>query len=282
MKYGSIDGYFAYHIYLNAVILNEGKGILEYLMQIFNFYILDFNNILTLIVLLGLNLKMNKLGEKKFRNLLLIPMMMSLVLRDEHVFSFGGMTYIIIFIGMGMLFIIDESENTSSFSISKSLPLIIASLICIVLLVFPKITLNRFWGIPNDSDFSRITKRITSVDEKILAFSFRSHEYLLSDRMPASAHFIYLPIQAMYNQKPYKNIYVNVAEDMKKEKPKIILIDGWSLIQEPGFDWYTYADDVMKIVYTDYYKLDDKPIYIRRDIRLDEFGLDPLTGEELD
>lgn len=223
----------------------------------------------------------NYLNKDYLRNFMLIPLMMSLVIRGGVAYSFAGLTYTIVLTSVSAVFFIDNDKLSElSFSLNQ-LPVITFSVMCILILILPSNKFDKLWEFKMNSDFSRIARTITTEDEKILALTFNSYEYLLADRLPASAHFIYLPIQAEYNKKPYKNIYSNLVSDIIKNKPKIILVDGWSTWEKENYDWYIYAEDVMQVIYKDYYKLNGLPIYIRYDVNMYDYGLDPYTGKKL-
>lgn len=135
-----------------------------------------------------------------------------------------------------VFFIDNDKLSELSFTLNQ-LPVITFTVMCILILILPSNKFDKLWEFKMDSNFSRIARTITTEDEKILALTFSSYEYLLSDLLPASAHFIYLPIQAEYNKNPYKNIYSNFVSDIiLKNKSKIILVDGWSSWKKENYD----------------------------------------------
>jgi hypothetical protein len=118
--------------------------------------------------------------------------------------------------------------------------------------------------IPEYSEFSDIVKKVTNKNDKIIAYSFRSYEYILSNRLPASANFTYSPWQNLYNQSPKFNIKMDACEEINKIKPKIMLIDKLNFWGE--FPWLTYGSCIDNILIRYYYKIPDRPYYVRKDI----------------
>jgi hypothetical protein len=186
-----------------------------------------------------------------------------------------------VLLGLSSIFFIESNLTHSFNSYINELPLLILSVLCLIVTYLPIPESSYFYAFPEYSEFSRIAKKITNDDEKVLALTFRSYEYLLSDRLPASTHFIYLSIQAKYNQNPYKDVYVSIAEDVVKNKPKIITIDKWNIVLDESDLWDNYANDLMDVIYRDYYQLKNTDIYIRNDVNLLDYGLDPYYGYEI-
>jgi len=283
LTYGSFDGYIAYHFYLNSNVLYLGVGILGFIKTIFNYYTTNFLHFLSICFVLIIASKFNKSLQPNdfWRSFLLIPMMISLVIRGGQLFSLSGLVYLYVLLGLSSILFIKESNVHNFYSIFDEIPLLILSCLCLIVLYLP-LPIDGFYNkFPDYSEFNRIARKITTEDERVLALTFRSYEYLLSDRLPASTHFIYLSIQAKYNQNPYKDIYVSIVEDVKKNKPKIITIDKWNIIIDETDLWDNYANDLMEVVYKNYYQLKDSDIYIRNDINLLDYGLDPYYGYEI-
>lgn len=279
--YGSWDGYIAYHFHLNFNVLYSGQGIRGFIMTILQFYGNNFTHFLTLMLIM---IKVMIINHKQtwfdqIKGLFLIPMLVSLVVRGGDVFTLSGLMYLYALIGLSTVLFIPIEEEGSILDVSvQILPLIGLCAVATYLLTLPLDKDGFYNEFLPETEFSRIVERVTSPEDRILALSFRSYEYLVSDRLPASTHFIYLSIQAKYNQNPYKDIYVSIAEDVKKNRPKLMLIDEWNIILDDSDLWQNYASDLMQIVYEEYYQLKDKNIYVRKDLNLLEYGLDPYYG----
>lgn len=281
--FGSWDGYIAYHYYLNFKVLYNSTGLMNFVITIFNYYSKNFYNFISLCLIL-LNLSNLNKYIKRFdlwRTILIIPMFMSLAIRGGEFYSLHGLIYVYSLIGLSSLLFISKFDLNNNFDLSHELLVILFGIACLVVLYLPIQTDNFYYGFNYDTQFSKIAKRITTKNEKVLALTFRSFEYLASDRLPASTHFIYLSIQAKYNQKPYKNIYVSIVDDVKKNRPKIILMDKWNIIIDETDVWDTYASDLMKVINSNYYQLLESDIYIRKDINLIDYNLDPTFGIEV-
>lgn len=281
--YGSWDGYIAYHFYLNSKVLYSGAGLSSFVKSIFEFYTGNFLPFISMIFIFICVSKLYKTIKEVdyFRVFFIIPMCMSLVLRGGELFSLSGLIYIYVITGLStVLFISEENQSNLAFIFSK-LHLYILSGFFLIILYRPIETDNFFYEFPDYSEFSRIAQKITEPNERVLALSFRSYEYLLADRLPASTHFIYLSIQAKYNQMPYKDIYASVAEDILRNRPKIISLDKWNIILDESDLWDNYAADINEVVYNEYYQLRESDIYIRKDVNLLDYGLDPTYGYEL-
>ena len=283
LSYGSFDGYIAYHFYLNSNVLYQGVGVIGFIRTIFTFFTSNFLNFLSICLVIILSSKLSKSIDQKdyWRSFLLIPMMVSLVIRGGEVFNLKGLVYLYVLLGLSSILFIKDEVKLSFNSYFNELPLLIFNILCLIVLYLPIPVDNYYYNFPEYSDFSRIAQKITKEDEKVLALTFRSYEYLLSERLPASTHFIYLSIQAKYNQNPYKNVYVSIAKDVLTNKPKIILIDKWNIIIDETDYWDNYAHDLMEVISENYYQLIDSNIYIRNDINLLNFGMDPNTGFEI-
>ncbi len=282
LLFGSWDGYIAYHFYLNAKVLYSGAGLSAFIKTIFDYYTQNIVHFLSIILIfIGVSkIFNNSKPEDYLRPFLLIPAMMSLVMRGGDLLSLSGLIYLYCLIGLSMVLFVADVEVTFA-DLFKQFHLIIFSILCFIVLYQPIEEDNFFYALPDYSEFSRIAQKITTPDEKVLALSFQSREYLLAERLPASAHFIYLSIQAKYNQMPYKDIYVSVAEDILKNRPKIITMDKWNIILDDSDIWDNYAADINEVVYQEYYQLRDTNIYIRKDVNLLDYDLDPTFGYEL-
>jgi hypothetical protein len=124
---------------------------------------------------------------------------------------------------------------------------------------------------PTSSEFSRLVKLLTNENDRIIAYSFRNLEYLLSDRLPASGAFFYLPWQEKYNENPKFGIKIDACQELDKYRPKIMLIDKWKVWDE--YPWNSYAGCIQKIIDKDYSQIPGRPYYVRKDILPDNKGI---------
>ena len=119
--------------------------------------------------------------------------------------------------------------------------------------------------LPKSSEFSDLAKKMTNEKDKIIAYSWRSTEYILANRLPASAFYYYMPWQIAYQKKPILNIQFNPCEDILRNNPKIMLIDKY-MLWDKSYDWEKYGQCVQDIANKYYYKVENKPYYIRHDL----------------
>ena len=153
-----------------------------------------------------------------------------------------------------------------------ALPLIVICIIKLYLLNPAKIEDRQ---IRTTSHFSEIVKSLTTKEDMILAWSWQQYEYLLANRMPASGNFFYLPWQDEYYKAPIGNIYIDSCSDIKKNKPKIMLIDQATY---GGATWAEYAPScISQILSKDYKRIPDSNYYLRNEI-YDQYLNDPILN----
>lgn len=275
---GSIDGYFAYHVYLNAVILNEGNGLAGYIRNVIIYYRENFSNFLTLVILMMATYGVTKKaqGFAILRAIMLVPMFMSLVIRGGKAYDLWGLIYLYSLSGLTLVFFMDDENTGSWINRLKDWPFALLILLGFYSVVRTSFIDQNMALMPSSTPFSRIVQRVTEPTDEILAFTYRNYEYLVSDRLPASAHFYYLPMQAQYNKNPYKDIKTDLLSDMMKAKPKLLVMDFWSSTEVP---WDTYASDIVRYVLANYNQIGYTDMYVRKDIDLTKFGVDPNTGD---
>jgi hypothetical protein len=117
---------------------------------------------------------------------------------------------------------------------------------------------------PETTEFAQLVELLTSKQDRIIAYSFQSFQYIAADRLPASGHFFYLPWQEKYNENPIFGIKIDACKEIEANRPKIMLIDKWEVWDR--FPWDSYAGCIQKIIDKDYYQIVDRPYYVRKDI----------------
>jgi hypothetical protein len=123
---------------------------------------------------------------------------------------------------------------------------------------------------PVTSDFARIAKYFTGPGDKVIAYTFRNVEYLLSDRLPASGCFFYLPWQEAYNAHPVLGVKIDACRQIRQARPKVMLIDHWKVWGR--YPWESYSSCIQGVADTNYAKVPDLSIYIRRDLLASDPG----------
>jgi hypothetical protein len=104
--------------------------------------------------------------------------------------------------------------------------------------------------------------------DRIIAYTFANEQYLLSERLPASGNFFYLPMQESYLKNPLFGININACEQINAYKPKVMFIDKWKVWDT--YSWESYASCIQNTLDSDYMQLDSNPYYIRKDLFTEE------------
>jgi hypothetical protein len=253
---GSIVGYLAFHLYLNANILplyNEGQTPVQLVVRAFSSATHDLSSA---IIFLSNSLAIASIAihERKFpwRAIFIGVGLGSLLIRG---IEFHGLPYFYASLAFPLTFLINQPTpifQSTFISLGVSV-IFIAKLFLSVGLV------QR----PDKTEFSNLVQAVTSKEDKIIAYSFANFEYLAADRLPASGNFFYLPWQEKYNENPKYGIKIDSCEDIKKYKPKIMLIDKWLVWGKHS--WDSYAGCVQSIIDNDYSQVGYKPYYFRND-----------------
>ncbi|MBC7458990.1 MAG: hypothetical protein H7235_11965 [Bdellovibrionaceae bacterium] len=263
---GSVNGYLAYHIYLNMVVLPPYSGpgnlsVLRLLQTIYSsataarFEIQAFC-IFVASALLILKMEM----PSPWRSILMSFGLVSLLIRGPHFHSLPFFYAI-----LALLFIYVTY-------LKSYLRIAAPVFLCVFLIFMTKLSLLRASDfnkitsrpIPTTTEFAEIAKVVTKKGELVIAYSFENFQYIVADRLPASGYFFYLPWQAKYNEKPVLNIKIDPCVDILLNKPKIMLIDKWKVWD--SFSWESYSGCMDNIISEKYTQLGEKPYYLRKDI----------------
>lgn len=122
--------------------------------------------------------------------------------------------------------------------------------------------------IPEETEFSKLVLQVTEPNDRIIAYSFQPYEYIVSNRLPASGDYSYFPQIEKYNEQPIYGIEINGCKDIKKNKPKIMMVDKKDAHEyfNVKFPWESYGSCIQSIIDKDYIKIKNKPFYIRKDL----------------
>jgi hypothetical protein len=262
--YGSFAGFMAFHLYLNAKILplyGMQLGIWSIIVNAFNVATSNFAQYFSFIAMLisGFILAIK---EERFpwRTILLIIGFYSLLIRGPSFHSLPFYYSILPLISMNLRLL-----NTDTLSSKKIfLGFLLLSLIKISL-ILPR-DLHKFKSaqIPTETEFSKLVAEFTSPKDKIIAYTFQNFQYIISDRLPASGHFFFLPWQEKYNENPKFGILIDACKQIKETAPKVMLIDKWKVWDR--FEWEGYAGCIQKLLDANYRNIPGKPYYIRKDL----------------
>lgn len=265
--FGSFAGYLAFHIYLNAEILPEYTGLQPGWMLIttaIQALTADLSHLFALLIILNGAFILSK-TEKKFpwRTCFIIVGLCCLLIRGP---GFHGMPFF-----YAALSFIPFIFTTIDDKVRNHIYILIGfMLICIVKLslVLPgdklKITSAPAATDKSQSEFSILVKEFTKKNDRIISYSFQTPEYIVSDRLPASGYFFYLPWQAKYNENPKFGISIDPCKQIAEARPKVMLLDKWLVWDR--YPWDSYAGCVQRIADKDYWQVPGKPYYIRKDL----------------
>lgn len=264
--YGSFPGYLAFHLYLNTQVLplySEVQPGWNLIINAIQSATSNKKHCIALIVLLpSLYLLTKKEDKFPWRTCLLFIGLFSLLMRGT---GFHGMPY---FYALLPLYALNfRLINTDSLFFQKVSVFFLLICVLKISLIFPgekeKITSNQ---VPTKTEFSKLVAEVTNPEDRIIVYSFRNIEYLVSERLPASGYFFYLPWQEKYNEDPKFGIHIDACKDIREAAPKVMYIDKWTVWDK--FSWDSYASCVQGVLNSNYYQVPGKPYYIRKDLLL--------------
>lgn len=263
---GSLYGYIADHFYMNIKIIPEFTGSLTVINKavvIYDFFTSDPIGFLFFLSLCLVLIKASFFGNKWILiNIIFVLLgIISLLFRNTGGFHTLPFYYAIIIIPIVLFTGIQSIQVTTK----TALLLVTLPFLIKLSLVFG-IDKDKIRGksIPITSEFSELVKELTNPDDKIIAYTFSNHEYIFSERLPASGNFFYFPWQKKYTENPILGINIDTCLDIRKTRPKVMYIDKWNIWGK--FTWNSYASCIQDITDKDYVKINLKPYYIRKDI----------------
>ena len=259
---GSFSGYLAIHFYLNLKVVPLFLGGASPLELLHSAFINATNGPQALVasgIIVIACLRLMAGSRAVWRTLLLLIGIESLLLRGS---GFQGLPYWYAITAIPLIFF------KETFTISRKFyPLLVAALIfCVVklLIVLPDDKARiRSKPVPKSTPFSELVKRYTNKEDRILAYSFQNYQYILTDRLPGSANFFYLPWQAKYSESPVLGVTLDACGDLRKNRPKMLLIDKMNVNGE--WSWESYAACIQEVINQDYMQVRGTHYYIRAD-----------------
>ena len=260
---GSFKGYWAFHFYLNAEIMplfNSTQNLSLMFGNLLPFlppYENLFRSQVAFAAAAGTAILLAHLEgtERPWRALLLLAALISLLLRG---FAIQGAPFCYAAICLATLLLSMRDLSTRQHVAAMSLVGLCALRLASLLVLEPELPRR-----PESTTFSRLAKKITEPGDKVIAYSFQNHQYILAERFPASGNFFYLPWQERYNEAPKFGIRTHVCDDIKQARPKLMLINKWKVWGK--FPWDSYAGCVQGVIDRDYRQLRTLPIYVRHD-----------------
>jgi hypothetical protein len=118
--------------------------------------------------------------------------------------------------------------------------------------------------IPNVTEFSQLADFFTKKNDRVFSYTFENSEYVISNRLPASAYFYYLPMQAEYEKKPILGVTNSICSELETVRPKIGYFEVYDFA--PSTPWNAYANCVNEFIDRDYFQLPFNTLFIRKDI----------------
>jgi uncharacterized membrane protein (UPF0136 family) len=259
---GSFSGYLAIHYYLNLKVVPLFLGGASPLEMLHSAFINAVNGPQALVasgIIVAACVRLMAGSRAVLRTLLLMVGIESLLLRGS---GFQGLPYWYAITAIPLIFF------KETFAISRKFyPLLVAALIfCVVklLIILPDDKIRiRSKPVPKFTPFSELVKRYTDKEDRILAYSFQNYQYILADRLPGSANFFYLPWQAKYSESPVLGVTLDACGDIRKNRPKMLLIDKMNVNGE--WPWESYAACIQELINQDYLQVRGTHYYIRTD-----------------
>lgn len=266
---GSISGYLAMHFWINLAVSRqfiEGEPLSSaYLLKSALSAITTDLSRFGIFVLICTSLTKLAKYEQKFpwRVTLIGLGIASLLTRSE---GFQGLVLLYLSLSVPTI-LLYRSKPIEASSLNQGLFVapIIAVCIIKILLLSPANIEDR--QIRSSSPFSQLVKKITNKNDRIISWPFQNYEYILSNRLPASGNFFYLPSQPAYYQKPKFGITIDSCNEIQEVKPKIMLIAEYDF---NGVKWDDYKPKCLKeFLDTSYQRIHNSFYYIRNDIYRD-------------
>jgi hypothetical protein len=252
-------GFFVQHIYINSTIMPDYypyQSIKDLPMNLLRsldpnqFWILPL--ILVVLILV--------IRDKKISTIQLIILILgtaSLLIRGVD-FQALPFYYLIPSLALIVVYRLDKLKNSKIIFSSLSF---LAIVILLISLGDKKIQESQ---IPKVTEFSQLADFFTKKNDRVFSYTFENSEYVISNRLPASAYFYYLPMQAEYDKKPILGVTNSICSDLERVRPKIGYLEIYDFA--PSTPWNAYANCVNEIIYRDYFQLPFNTLFIRKDI----------------
>jgi hypothetical protein len=88
--------------------------------------------------------------------------------------------------------------------------------------------------------------------------------YLLTERLPSSGAYYYLPWQAAYNRAPVLGYRLDPCADLERAPPKLIVWDRWPVWDR--YDVADYAPCLVEIMQRDYVAVSGTQFLLRKPV----------------
>ncbi len=268
---GSVAGYLAYHVYLNLRVLPpflSANPVLAFLSGVFSAEGLprwrirrDLTEAIWVIVpcVALLLLGMRAEGRRPWRSWCAVLALGSFLVRGSG-FQATPFWYGILAIPLLASVQVTKMERRRPWLAPAAALACVAALIVGAATQRPLLAARR---IPQTTAFAELARRLTGPEDRIIAYAFSNHQYIVADRLPASGHFFFLPVQEAYNAAPILGIRMDLCADIRASRPKLIMMTEMGFYGWPG-DAHGGCLDM--IVSTGYTRLETGPYYVRNDL----------------
>lgn len=88
-----------------------------------------------------------------------------------------------------------------------------------------------------DAEPFNTLRELAPQDGDILGLIYNPVLYIVTDRLPASGHYYYLPWQAAYGRAPEPGYHIDLCADIETRQPPVIWFDNWAV-----WDKYAISD----------------------------------------
>lgn len=74
-----------------------------------------------------------------------------------------------------------------------------------------------------------VLRELAPADGDLLGLIYNPVLYIVTDRLPASGHYYYLPWQAAYGRSPQPGYHIDLCADIQSRRPPVIWFDDWKV-----------------------------------------------------
>ena len=263
--FASFAGFYALHYFLNINVIlalqSKDTSLIAFFIEMYKGISLELH---TFLMFIALTLSAGKLATYEkgipYRAILILIAILSFLIRGT---GFQAVGFYYAFLVLPILFL----RDVRIFNDKSKVFLVIILLVCLVK-ISAQVGIDKFRlaerKINEKSTFSELVKKLTNKDDRILAYTFRSSEYIFADRLPASGNHFYFPWQEKFYENPLFGISIDTCKDIERIKPKIISTDFWTPID--SLPWLSYSQCIQDVLKKDYSQVKESNIWIRNDI----------------
>ena len=263
--FASFEGFYAIHYYVSMKVMlslqAKDLSLIAFLVEIYKAITLELHTFLMFSIIV---LATGKLAtyEKSFplRAILILTAVTSYLNRGT---GFQAVGFYYSFLVFPIVFL----HNTQTIDVKVKAFTTLILFVCLIKLMaltdIDRFRLNER-KISEHTLFADLAKRITSKNDRVLAFTYRNSEYIFADRLPASGNHHYFPWQAKFYEKPLFGISIDTCKDIEVNKPKIISTDFWTPID--SIPWLSYTHCIQDALKSNYSQVKNSNIWIRNDV----------------